>query len=313
MKFALNIPLASLVPRAPAGQRAAIVRTMAKVLEDAGLSACLTSEHPAPSAQWLHNDPGAHDCVDPLTALAFVAGATERLMVFTNVLILPFRNPFLAAKQAASLQVMSDNRLLLGVGVGYMQAEFEALGVDFKERGALMDEAIETMRLAWSGGAVSAKGRHFDAVGIEPRPVPDRLPPIWVGGGSDRALERAAMHGDGWVPYFTVPTNSPEVRKSAVVDMDHFGEKLAKLRARRDELGRSGPFDLAVAPPFRPKEASGANAHRFLDEVHQLAEHGVNWIWTSVPAASLEEYCDIVRWFGQDVVGAWAKGQTTKG
>jgi len=308
MKFALNIPLASIVPKAPAGQRAATVRTMARVLEDAGLSACLTSEHPAPSAQWLHNDPGAHDCVDPLTALAFVAGATERLKVFTNVLILPYRNPLLAAKQAASLQVISDNRLLLGVGVGYMKAEFEALGVDYSERGALMDEAIETIRLAWSGGAISARGRHFDAVEVEPRPVPDSPPPIWVGGGSDRALERAAMHGDGWVPYFTVPTNSPDVRKSAVVDMDHFGEKLGRLRERRAKLGRSTSFDLSVAPPFRPKEASSANARKFLDEVSQLAEHGVNWIWTSIPAPSLEEYYDMVRWFGEEVVGEWGKG-----
>jgi probable F420-dependent oxidoreductase len=280
---------------------------LAKVLEDSGLSACLTSEHPAPSAQWLRNDPGAHDCVDPLTALAFVTGATEHLKVFTNVLILPYRNPLLAAKQAATLQVMSDNRLLLGVGVGYMQAEFEALGVDFKERGTLMDEAIETIRLAWNGGAITAKGRHFDANDVEPRPVPDQPPPIWVGGGSDRALERAAMHGDGWVPYFVVPTNSPDVRRSAVVDMEHFGEKLGKLRARREELGRTGPFDLAVAPPFRPKEANRANAGKFLGEVAQLAEHGVNWIWTSIPAPSLEAYCDMVRWFGEDVVRAWEK------
>lgn len=307
MKFALNIPLAGLVPQAETGSRAATVRIMARALEDAGLSACLTSEHPAPSAQWLHNDPGAHDCVDPLTALAFVAGATERLKVFTNVLILPFRNPFLAAKSAASLQVLSDDRLLLGVGVGYMKAEFEALGVDYSERGALMDEAIETIRLAWSGGAVDAKGRHFNAAGIEPRPVPSPPPPIWVGGGSDRALERAARHGDGWVPYFTVPTNSPDVRRSAVVDMDHFGEKLARLSERREELGRTGPFDLSVAPPFRPKEASSANARRFLGEVEQLAGHGVNWIWTSLPAPSLEEYLDFVRWFGEEVVQAWEK------
>jgi len=100
LKFALNIPLASLVPKARPGERAAAVRTIARVLEESGLSACLTSEHPAPSSHWLNNDPGAHDCVDPLTALAFVAGATERLQVFTNVLILPYRNPFLAAKQA---------------------------------------------------------------------------------------------------------------------------------------------------------------------------------------------------------------------
>ena len=275
---------------------------MAKALEDAGLSAGLTSEHPAPSSEWLHNDPAAHDCVDPLTALSFVAGATTSLKVFTNILILPFRNPFLTAKAAATLQIMSDNRLLLGVGVGYMKEEFDALGVDYGDRGALTDEALETIKMAWAGGPVVKQGRTFNAAGNEPRPIPDPPPPIWVGGGSDRALERAARWGDGWVPYFTVPTNDPVVRKSAVVDMAHFGEKIAKLNARREELGKTGPFDLSVAPPFRPKEPTRANAQRFLEEVHELETHGVNWIWTSVPAPSLESYLDTVSWFGEEVV-----------
>ena len=307
LKFALNIPLAKLLQEVdmPRGE---LVATMARALEDAGLSACLTSEHPAPSSEWLHNDPAAHDCVDPLTALAYVAGATSKLQLFTNILILPFRNPFLTAKAAATLQIMSDNRLLLGVGVGYMKEEFEALGVNHKERGALMDEALEVIRMAWAGGSVKKQGRHFNAIGNEPRPVPDPAPPIWIGGGSDKAIERAARHGDGWVPYFTVPTNDPVVRRSAVVDMDHFGEKLARLHELREEMGKTGPFDLAVAPPFRPQEPSEANARRFLEEVGELESRGVNWIWTSVPARSLESYLDIVRWFGEDIVSAHAKG-----
>lgn len=307
MRFALNLPMARLLPARSGSSRDATI-TMAKALEDAGISAGLTSEHPAPSSDWLHNDPAGHDCLDPLTALAFVAGATSRLMVFTNILVLPYRNPFLTAKAAATLQVMSDNRLLLGVGTGYMPEEFEALGVDYRERGALTDEAIETIRLAWGGGAVVKRGRHFDARGVEPRPVPSAAPPIWVGGGSDRALERAARLGDGWVPYFTVPTNDPEVRRSAVVSMEHFGEKAARLAELRAKMGRTGPFDLAVAPPFRPQEPSAANAARFLDEVHQLAEQGVNWIWMSVPAASLESYLDLVRWVGEDIVARYVRG-----
>ncbi|MCB2074021.1 MAG: TIGR03619 family F420-dependent LLM class oxidoreductase [Novosphingobium sp.] len=306
MQFALNIPLAKLVQEVdmPKGE---LVATMARALEDAGFSACLTSEHPAPSAEWLHNDPAAHDCVDPLTALAFVAGSTSRLKLFTNVLVLPYRNPFLTAKAAATLQIMSDNRLLLGVGIGYMQEEFDALGVSHRERGALTDEALEVIRLAWAGGSVEKRGRHFNAVGNEPRPIPGSPPPIWVGGGSDKALERAARWGDGWVPYFTVPTNDPVVRRSAVVDMDHFGEKLARLHDLRGEMGKTGPFDLSVAPPFRPQEASSANARRFLEEVDELAGHGVNWIWTSVPARTLESYLDIVRWFGEEVIAAYNK------
>lgn len=307
MKFALNIPLARIQPEGPMSS-AERVRGLVRALEDAGLDACLTSEHPAPSAHWLHNDPGGHDCTDPLTAFAFVAACTTKLHLFTNVLVLPYRNPFLTAKAAATLQILSDNRLILGVGVGYQKEEFDALGVDFAQRGRLADEALETIRQVWAGGAVVTKGSTFNAVGNEPRPIPSPPPPIWVGGGSDRALERAARWGDGWVPYFTVPTNSPDVRRSAVVSMDHFGEKVARLRERRHELGRSGAFDLSVAPPFRPKEATRANAEKFLDEVAQLEAHGVNWIWTSLPAHDFDEYLAFVAWFGEEVVGAYRKG-----
>jgi probable F420-dependent oxidoreductase len=304
LQFALNVPFVKVIPQRTLSNLE-VVRTLTRALEDAGFSAGLTSEHPAPSAEWLHNDPAAHDCLDPLTALSFVTANSTRLKVFTNILVLPYRNPFLTAKAAATLQILSDNRLILGVGVGYQKEEFDALGADYAKRGALTDEALEVIRMAWAGGPVVRKGRHFDAIGNEPRPVPDPAPPIWVGGGSDRALERAARWGDGWVPYFTVPTNDPVVRRSAVVSMEHFGEKVARLHDLRAEMGRTGPFDLAVAPPFRPQEASPENARRFLDEVHQLAEQGVNWIWTSVPATSLEAYLDIVRWFGEDIIGAY--------
>jgi probable F420-dependent oxidoreductase len=307
MKFALNIPLARIQP-GNGMTSAERMRGLVRALEDAGLDACLTSEHPAPSAHWLHNDPGGHDCTDPLTAFAFVAACTTKLYLFTNVLVLPYRNPFITAKAAATLQILSDNRLILGVGVGYQKEEFDALGVDYAQRGKLADEALEVIRRAWAGGAVVKQGSNFNAVGNEPRPVPSPPPPIWVGGGSDRALERAARWGDGWVPYFTVPTNSPDVRRSAVVSMDHFGEKAARLRDLRAGLGHTGPFDLSVAPPFRPKEATRANAERFLGEVAELEAHGVNWICNSLPARDFDEYLDFVAWFGEDVIGAWRKG-----
>lgn len=130
------------------------------------------------------------NCLNPLTALAFVAGRTDRLKVYTNILVLPYRNPFLTAKAAATLQIISGDRLLLGVGIGYQREEFEALGVRYEERGALMDEAIETIRQAWAGGPAVGQGRHFNAVGNAPRPVSRPAPPIWIARGSDKAVER---------------------------------------------------------------------------------------------------------------------------
>jgi probable F420-dependent oxidoreductase len=301
MKFAFNLPLAKFLPDREVAS-AELVRMMTQALEDAGFSAALMSEHPAPSADWLRNDPTAHDSLDPLTALSFVAGASRKLQVFTNILVLPYRNPFLSAKAAATLQILSDNRLILGVGTGYQREEFAALGVPFAERGALTDEAIETMRLAWQGGAVVRKGLHFDAPGNEPRPLPAVVPPIWVGGGSDRAVKRAASLGDGWAPYFSVPTSDQTVRRSAVVSAEHFSEKVAMLTLLREQCGRSGPFDVAVAPPFRPGEPTSENAQRFLEQARDLETRGATWIWTSLPVASPEAYCDLVAWFGQEII-----------
>lgn len=298
MQFAFNMPLPKLLP-AHAPGRLDLVRRLSRAFEDAGIDAALMSEHPAPSSEWLHNDPAAHDSVDSLTALSFVAATSTRLRLFTNILVLPYRNPFLTAKAAATLQILSDDRLLLGVGVGYQREEFEALGVRYAERGALMDEAIETIRLAWAGGSVVKEGRHFNAIGNEPRPVPMPPPPIWIGGGSDKAVERAARCGDGWAPYFAVPTNDPVVRRSAVVSMEHFGEKAARLRGLRQEQGRTAPFDIAVAPPSRPNDMTDASARLFLDEIGELERLGATWIWTSLSARSLDHYLELVQWFGE--------------
>ena len=188
MKFTMNIPVGDIKPGE--FQTAAAVAEMAQALEAAGVDACFVTDHPAPSAEWLHAH--GHDALEPFTALAFVAAATSKLMLHTNILVMAYRNPFLTAKAAATLQVLSGGRLILGAGAGYQKVEFDALGVDFHKRGALFDEALDVIRLAWGGGAVVKEGRGFNAIGNEPRPAPSPQPRIWIGGGSGKAVERAA-------------------------------------------------------------------------------------------------------------------------
>jgi probable F420-dependent oxidoreductase len=304
VKFALHLQVDQLHPTGEF-QCGSAAREIALALERAGVSACFLSEHPAPSAHWLHNDPAGHDTLDPLVGLAFAAAATTRLKVLSNVLVLPYRNPFLTAKAAATLQVLSDNRLILGVGVGYQKAEFDALGAPFIERGALTDEALETIRLAWKGGAVVKQGKGFNAVGNEPRPIPSPAPPIWIGGASDKAVERAARLGDGWMPHFTVPTNDPTVKRSSIVSLAHFAEKAEHLMELRDKLARSTAFDLAVRPPFRFPTTTQSDADQFLQEVSELESYGVNWIWTRVPAPSKAAYLENVAWFGEEIIASF--------
>lgn len=305
MKFGVALPLGRIHP-AGEFQSARAVREIAVAAERAGVSGVCLSEHPAPDANWLHNDPAAHDALDPLTALAFVAAVTDRLTVFTNVLVLPYRNPFLTAKAAATLQVLSDGRLILGVGVGYQKSEFDALGADFNERGALTDEALETIELAWKGGAVVRQGRGFNAIGNEPRPVPAPSPPIWIGGSSDKALERAAHRGDGWIPYFSVPTNDPVVMRSSIVSIDQFAGRIEQLKETRETLGRTGPFDIAPGSPFRPKTTHASDAAQLLDAARQVKACGANWIWTPLPAPNRAAFLENLAWLGSEVISALA-------
>lgn len=299
MKFTLHIPVGVVEPREEF-QSANAVRQMATAIEEAGAEACYVTDHPAPMAEWLLAN--GHDAVDPFTALAFAAATTSRLKLHTNVLIPAYRNPFLTAKAAATLDVLSGGRLILGVGSGYMRGEFEALGVDFAKRGALMDEALETIKMAWGGQVVVKKGLNFDAAGNLPRPAPSPHPPIWIGGGSDRAIRRAAEWGDGWSPFFAAPGLSQLNRDTAIASVEHLGEKIGLLRESLDKAGRRGAFDICIGPRTRPKSNTRAEADRYLEAVAELAAVGVNWITADVPHPSRAAYLENVQWFGEEII-----------
>lgn len=298
MKFSMLIP----VGHGATGefQSAGAIATIARALESARVDACFLTDHPAPSAEWLRAD--GHDALDPFTTLAFVAASSSTLKMFTNILVLPYRNPFITAKAAATLQVLSGGRFMMGVGGGYQKGEFDALGVDFSKRGALLDEAIEVIRLAWSGEVVVKKGMNFDARGNLPRPVPNPPPPIWIGGSSDKAVARAANVGDGWCPYFVRAGQSKINQDTALYTTQQLAEKIARLHGLRAAQGRSGTFDVAIGPPLRPELGSRNDADRYLDELREFARIGVTWVTTVPPSHSMQAYLDYVQWFGKEVI-----------
>jgi len=136
---------------------------------------------------------------DPVLALTWAAAYTSRVGLGTSVLVLPMRHPLPLAKELATLQNLSQGRLILGAGVGWLEAEFEALGVPFRERGRRMDEGIAMMRAVWSEDPVSFEPKHIPAVidNMRMQPKPEKPIPIWIGGTSEPALQRALRH-DGW-------------------------------------------------------------------------------------------------------------------
>ena len=142
---------------------------------------------------------------DTIATLGFLAGVTSRVRLLSHVLVLAYRHPLVIAKSLATLDALSNGRLIVGVGAGHVAEEFGALGLDFARRGALLDEAMDAVAAALTDEFPGVDGQTwtFAGGGVAPRPVQQPRPPMWVGGSSPAALRRAAERGDGWLPQGT--------------------------------------------------------------------------------------------------------------
>ena len=139
---------------------------------------------------------------EPISLLGWLAGTTKDIEIGTTVMIVPYRNVLEIARACANIDQLSGGRLILGVGIGWAQQEFQALGVPFKSRGAITNEYLEALKLLWTQDVASYQGRFvsFENVQTAPRPVRSPHPPIWVGGPSDAAMRRTVLYGDAWHP-----------------------------------------------------------------------------------------------------------------
>lgn len=221
-----------------------IVLACARAAEAAGLDEIWVPDHIAIPPDDAKGSGGRY--LDPLATLAFLAAATERIGLGTGVLILPYRPPLPTAKWVATIQELSQERLLLGVGVGWMRPEFRALGVERTRRGALTDETLAFLNRCFAGDEVDANGQPFLFL---PRPA---RPPIFIGGAAPQALERAARHGDGWMPM----GGSPE----------DLAPQIARLRELAAAEGKPAPevvvmSGLPLEDPPRARDMALALCH----------------------------------------------------
>jgi probable F420-dependent oxidoreductase len=279
------------------------IAEMARAAEQAGFDAAFVTDHPAPEDRWLAS--GGHQALDPFVALSFVAAATTRLRVQTHVLVASYRNPFLAAKAIATLDVLSRGRVIVGIAAGYLEPEFAALGVDYAERNELSDEAIVAMKRIWSGESITLEGRRFRASGhtVLPRPVQRPHPPLWIGGNSRRAMRRAVELGDGWLPFPAPARMAKYVHTAPMENEADLATALVHLRELSERAGRRAPLDVCAAPfelAYGAKELPAAGG--LVATARRMAGLGVNWLILTPPARTRAEFVEGVRRLGGEVI-----------
>jgi len=305
MRFTITHPMHSH-PYNPELVTGAGVATIAAAAEAAGFSGFGFTDHPAPTQRWLES--GGHDALDPFVAMGFAAAHTSTIRLIPNVVVLPYRNPFVVAKSGATLDLLSGGRFTLAVGVGYLKREFIALGVDFDERGDLTEEALQVIRAIWTTDDVSFEGRHFTATGItaHPRPVSDPHPPIWIGGNTAAARRRAATYGDGWCPFPAPAVLAQTARTSSMETNEDLKAGIDDFRRRCETAGRDpGSMDVTFSNNVGGNLGDDDfNADAYLEGVGELAALGVTWVQMNVPGDSVAHAVEGIEKFGKLVIAA---------
>lgn len=276
---------------------------VAQAAEKAGFYGVYVTEHPFPSDARLKAGVGHHS-LDPFVPLSVAAAATTKLRLCTYIMVLPYRNPFLAARAIASLDVVSGGRVVMGVGTGWMEEEFEALGANFAERNELTDEALRAMKLAWTQEDVKMQGRHFRAPGntMLPRPLQQPHPPIYVGGNSRLAAKRAGELGDGFMPFLN-PKRFASIRHTAAIEtLDQFRKIVNHAQSIAKAAGRPRLDIGGTLTSLGPWGQPGFDVAKVKAEVDELKELGVNVIFLGAGGRTYKEQAEQIDRMGQEIL-----------
>jgi probable F420-dependent oxidoreductase len=234
----------------------ATIAACARAVEDAGFDAAFVVDHLAIPPDQTEGSGGRY--LDPLTTLGYLAGITTRIRLGISVLVIPYRPAVLTAKQLATLQELSGERIILGAGVGWLRQEFETLGVDPRKRGALTDETLQILHTLFANDVNSYNGKlvQFPSFVFAPRPA---RPPIWIGGSGPKALERTLQFGDAYYPIGLKP--------------DELTQVSTYLREEANKRGRAVP-ELIVGGMIREGEGGTAS---MIDRISAYRDAGANY------------------------------------
>jgi probable F420-dependent oxidoreductase len=294
MRFSLGLPT-HRVDAAEEFVTGDAVAEIACAAEASGFSAVFVTDHPAPPSRWV--DRGGHVTTDPLVTLSFAAAATSTLRLQTNLLVPAYRHPLLSAKAVATLDLLSGGRVILGVGAGYLEPEFSAVGADFEHRNDVLDDALRRMTEAWTTDEV-------DGVVTAPRPVQQPHPPLWIGGNSKRAIRRAVELGQGWVPMPSPAAAARHLHTPGLESYDDLRERIDYLRSEAATANRAlDGFDIAFMPRGLDMFAQAMpDAAQVRDDVTALTELGVTWATVTLPADTRSALVSAIGSFGDGVI-----------
>ena len=283
MRYGFYLPT-----RGPTATRDAIL-AMAREGERLGFHSAMIADHivfPVKSESAYpytldKRHPGGGDALETFSILGVVAGATEKLRLVTSVLVLPYRNPVLTAKMVSSLDVLSGGRVTLGVGVGWLKEEFEALdSPDFDKRGPVTDEWIAIFKQLWTQSPASFKGQfyNYNDIRAEPFPLQKPHPPIWVGGHSRAALRRTARYGDGWHPVGAIAASPlpPEEMRTLLAALRQMTEAEGRDFSNLAISYKAPLYDTGVPDRDGARRSFSGSPREIASDIHAFAEIGVH-------------------------------------
>ena len=287
----------------------------ARAVEDLGFDSVWTGDHVVLPTEETNQYPYTPDGrfsarpddpqLDAFITLAYVASATERVAIGTTVAIVPYRNPIVQAKMFATLDVLTGGRAVCGVGVGWLEKEFEALGASYKHRGAVTDEYLRIFRTLWRDEEPSFHGEHyaFDGIRFEPKPLRDGHIPIWVGGHTRRAIRRAVKYGDAWHPTRQTPgfveRHLPYLREFAESEGRDPGEITVSLKRTLHftDIG------LEEGASNRSNGALIASTGEVIEDVRLCQEIGIQQLTFDFRTPSADDCIRVMERFAEAVDG----------
>lgn len=275
------------------------LENLARTAEEVGIESIWTVEHVVVPVDYRSKYPYSETgkmpgpenipIPDPIVPLAFAAAVTKKLRLGTGVVILPQRHPLYVAKEMATLDVLSNGRAMLGVGIGWLQEEFDAVGIPFKQRAQRTDESIQAIRSLWKSTPEPFNGRFYKWGAVESHPKPIQQPgvPIIVGGHAEGAARRAARLGDGFFP-----------ARGALASLTQL---LAIVRDECAQIGRK-PEDIEITSGIGGSNATSASSAMQLDVVHRYEDLGVARLIIAPPAFDIDGVRQGLHTFADQVI-----------